>query len=413
MRSKLFYLIPALGLLMAGCSDDKAAWEQLPSGPITGADAMLTFNGDRSYGRVILDAESADRGELELDNVIPGYPSVDMDVTLKEMPDGTLAVEGKKSLKDAPEIMPSTRSDTPPFVIYDLKVSGVITTQGKARIDVVSQLTQQASGNLVGAWVPKVMLPVSAEMMKNSPVVVNIALRGNAAESASLSADMSMLAGALLTQAVGSIDFRADGNFIIGYPATVDLARALTDGIDLATGQFKALRPMSLTTGKNLVFWYKMGEMVCFTPYIPNITYQIAVDAGQNPNLNDGATQEKLEKMIAEIAAMGVDTKKMLALFDRLNDHGIPFGAGASSSDLTIVITKKMLDPVMELIAPALPELDSKLAAFLADEKNAELAALLTEKIFPRLGVKNLQEFATLWATQIEDFTITLNFSKL
>ena len=82
------------------CSDDdnKAPWEELPSGPITGADAMITFNGDRSYGSVQIKADNSSKGVINVVNVLPGYPEVTMDVDMAQQPDGSFNVTGATTL---------------------------------------------------------------------------------------------------------------------------------------------------------------------------------------------------------------------------------------------------------------------------------------------------------------------------
>lgn len=404
-------MISAVAMLFTACSDDKEAWEKLPDTPITGADAMLTFNGERSYGQVTLTPVSQTAGSIYLDNVIPGYLSVDMDVKMTEQPDGSFAIEGTKSLTTPPEMMPESRSDAS-FILYKLTAKGSVSPAGKAVIAIESKINESAAGNMTGLWHLPAMLPLTPEMMAESPVVVDIKLLGQPEKSAELSAEMSMLAGAMLYQTVGELDFNENGNLTLVYSPVLDFARLLTDGIDRTSGTFKELNPRNLSSGSNLVFWFYAKGAVHFSPYIPNIMYKIAVDNGQDPNLNDGATQEKLQAAIASLAEMGIDTEKMLTIFNGLNATGIPVPGKAADGKLTLLITKDMIDPFVELLAPALPALDARFTEFLADESNAGVAAILTEKIFPALGVKNLTELGMLWQKGVEDFTITINLRK-
>ncbi len=398
-------------MLFTSCSDDKEAWEKLPDTPITGADAYLTFNGERSYGQVTLTPFSQTEGSINLDNVIPGYLSVDMDVKMAEQPDGSFALEGSKSLTTAPEMMPGTRS-VASYIIYKLTAKGSVSPDGKATVAIESKINKPASGNMTGLWHLPAMLPLTPEMKAESPAVVDIKLLGQPEKSAELSAEISMLAGAMLYQTVGEVEFNDNGNLTVIYSPVLDFTRMLTDGIDRNAGIFKELNPRNLSSGSNLVFWFYIAGAAHFSPYIPNIMYKIAVDNGQNPNLNDGATQEKLEAAIAALAEAGIDTQKMMTFFNRLNSTGIPVHAKAADGKLTLVITKDMIDPVVDIIAPALPALDARLTEFLAENSNSEIAALLTEKIFPALGVKSLTELGILWQKGVEDFTVTINLIK-
>ena len=91
MKKSLLFIMSMAMLATFGCSDDdnKAPWEELPSGPITGADAMITFNGDRSYGSVQIKADNSSKGVINVVNVLPGYPEVTMAVDMAQQPDDT------------------------------------------------------------------------------------------------------------------------------------------------------------------------------------------------------------------------------------------------------------------------------------------------------------------------------------
>ena len=256
------------------------------------------------------------------------------------------------------------------------------------------------------------MLPVSAELMAHAPVVIEIGLKGQPEKSAELSATLSLLGGLALYNSVGALDLQENGSMVVDYSTAIDLARAMREGIDQTNGIYKAIADFKGSTGRNLVFWYSRNPFLMVTPYIPNISYKIDVDNGKNPNLNDGAVTEKLEKLLADIAAMGIDTKALMATFESLNSTGIPVVATASGTSLKLVIDKKMLDPFVGLLAPALPALDAKLKDYLADPANAAVADILTSQLFPALGITSLQDLGKLWEEGIDTFTVTINLVK-
>ena len=82
--------------LFTACSDDDDvnAWEQLPQTEISGAKANLTLNGTTlSEGSVQLTVNNATAGVLTLKNVVPGYPSIPVNVSVEEQADGSKRYE--------------------------------------------------------------------------------------------------------------------------------------------------------------------------------------------------------------------------------------------------------------------------------------------------------------------------------
>ncbi len=398
-------------MLAASCSDDKKPWEEIPSSPMTGSDAIVTFNGDRAYGVVTVDTKSESRAIVNLSNIIPGYPEITVPADMKQTGDGTFALSGSTTLSTPPVIFPMSRADAVP-AIYEMALKGTVTTAGKADIAVTSTLTQSAQGNFTGKWVPEKMLPVTAALMEHAPVVIDLAIKGQPEKSAELSATLSLLGGLALYNTLGAVDFQDNGSMVIDYSTVIDLARAMQDGIDQTNGIYKAIAGFDGSTGRNLVFWYSRGNMLLVTPYVPNISYKIDVDNGKNPNLNDGAVTEKLESLIADLAEMGIDTKALMATFESLNSTGIPVAAAVSGSSLKLVINKEMIDPFVKLLAPALPVLDAKLKNYLADPSNAAMAEIVTTQLFPALGITSLSDLPSLWQEGIETLTITINLVK-
>lgn len=370
-------------LLLANCSSEKESWEQLPSTPITGADATITFNGERSFGIVTLDAQSATTGVLTLDNVIPGYSLENVNVTLDEKTDGSFAVDGSKTLVSPPMIMPLSRSDASPIGIYELKATGVVTKEGKAFIDITTAMTAEAGNDMAGRWAPENMLPVAVPYLSHAPAVVSITLAGKPEESAELSTRLSLAAGAIIYNVIGAVELASDGNLTVEYSPEIDAEKIIAQGIDDAAGEYADLKLPKLSSAKNMIFWYAEGEMLAVSPIVPKIIYQVAVDKGENPNLNDGATTEKTEKLIADLAAKGVDTTRLLKMLDKLNATGIPMGLKHEGNNMSIIITKEMIDPIITLLSPALPS----------------------------LGIKELEELGKVWQ-EVTDFSLTLNFSR-
>ncbi len=401
----------AAAMALASCSDDKQPWEQIPSSPITGNDAVVTFNGDRSYGVVSVSTHDENKATVTLSNIVPGYPTLEIITDLAEQSDGVFTLTGVKSLVTPPVMFPLSKSDHQQ-VISNLTLKGTVTTSGKADIALTSLLTSQSQGSLTGKWIPEKMLPLSEAMTEHSPVAINITLKGQPEKSAELSASASLLGGLAFYTTVGGVEFQDDGNVLIDYSSVIDLAKAIQESVDQQNGIYKAIHDFDRSTGKNLVFWYCRSPFLMLTPYIPGISYKIDIDNGRNPNLNDGAVTEKLQKLMEELADMGIDTDKLMSTFDKLNVSGVPVIAKTSGTTLSLTVTKEMIDPFVELIAPALPALDIKLKEYLAEPANSAVAEIVTDHVFPALGISSLTRLPELWTDGIENITLTINLTR-
>lgn len=397
----------SLAIFSACNDDDKAPWQELPTGPITGADAILTFNGDRSYGTLTVDAHDAKNGSITLSNVIPGYPEVIIDVALDEQPDGSFTLKGTKKLNTPPAMLPDSRADAT-AAIYDLTAEGTVSPDGKAAVAVTSALTTKAEGRLAGTWVPARLLPLAPDAMSEAPVVVSMTGTGNPAETDKISSTLSLILGNLVYQTIKSVSFNPDGNVTATFTREADLLKMMTEGIDKTTGTYSPVAGTWETSGKNLIFWYCAGDMLMLTPYVPNILDQIMIDNGQNPNENDGAMAEIEKIFIGKLTAAGVDTNALITLFAKINKTGFPIVVAENPSGISLMLTKDMLDPIVNPLLPALTALDAKLDAMIAANPDDKTLAMITQELFPQLNIAHLSDLAGLW-NNADDITITLN----
>lgn len=407
-RTFLTILFSVSLAIFSACSDeDKAPWQELPTGPITGADAMLTFNGDRSYGTLTVDARNAQSGTITLSNVIPGYPEIIMDVALDEQPNGSFTLKGTKNLNTPPAMLPDSRTDTPSS-IYTLAAEGTVSPDGKAAVAVTSALTTKAEGKLAGTWVPAKLLPLTPEGMAGAPVVVSLPGMESSPETAKIGPTLSLILGNLVYQTIKSVSFNPDGNVIATFTREVDFLKMMSEGIDKTTGTYSSVVGTWETSGKNLMFWYCAGDMLMLTPYVPNIFDQIMIDNGQNPNENDGAMAEIEKILIEKLTAAGVDTNALISLFAKINKTGFPIVVAENPSGISLVLTKEMLDPIVTPLLPALPALDAKLDAMIASNPDDKTLAMITKELFPQLNITHLSDLTDLW-NNAGDLTITLN----
>ncbi len=368
---------------------------------------MLTFNGDRSYGTLTVDAHDAQNGSITLSNVIPGYPEVIMDVALDEQPDGSFTLKGTKKLNTPPAMLPDSRADAT-AAIYDLTAEGTVSPDGKAAVAVTSALTTKAEGRLAGTWVPARLLPLAPDAMSEAPVVVSMTGTGNPAETDKISSTLSLILGNLVYQTIKSVSFNPDGNVTATFTREADLLKMMTEGIDKTTGTYSPVAGTWETSGKNLIFWYCAGDMLMLTPYVPNILDQIMIDNGQNPNENDGAMAEIEKIFIGKLTAAGVDTNALITLFAKINKTGFPIVVAENPSGISLMLTKDMLDPIVNPLLPALTALDAKLDAMIAANPDDKTLAMITQELFPQLNIAHLSDLAGLW-NNADDITITLN----
>lgn len=135
---RLFSFLAIAGMVASCSSDDPESWTQLPKDAITteSGNLSLSVNGQTSQaGSATLAASSATQGVLTLNNAIPGYATVPVDVTMTEQNNGTFKIQGSTQLTTAPSRSEQARSDN---AFMTLEVSGNVTTDGKAMISVTA-----------------------------------------------------------------------------------------------------------------------------------------------------------------------------------------------------------------------------------------------------------------------------------
>ena len=123
--------------LFTACSDDDDvnAWEQLPQTEISGAKANLTLNGTTlSEGSVQLTVNNATAGVLTLKNVVPGYPSIPVNVSLEEQADGSFRFSGQADVNALPE--GATERNEATVALLKVTANGTITQDGTVKADI-------------------------------------------------------------------------------------------------------------------------------------------------------------------------------------------------------------------------------------------------------------------------------------
>jgi len=140
-------LVLAMGIFSA-CSDDNEneVWKELPTTPITidGTNATVTINNvESTAGSVTFKANNGESATLTLSDVIPGYPSLTMDVTMSPETDG-YTFSGSTTVNTAPQV----RSVSADPALLNVDVNGTISTNGKISVT----LTAYGVGLYLGTY---------------------------------------------------------------------------------------------------------------------------------------------------------------------------------------------------------------------------------------------------------------------
>ncbi len=440
---KLFIL--AAVLAFAACSDDEpAAWEKLPTAPISGENATLTVNGSTmGGGSAQLTATSATQGTLLLTKVLPGYDEITMDVDLAERADGTgtFDITGETELTTPPAMLTKAADE---LVIYNVSVRGYITPDGKTEVTLTSALSTEAQGELTGSWdlLTKLTTEVTADdevHLLTAPLLVTWSAQDPEQPNAELTAyRLRHFGSSLLYQFLHSVTFSNDGNITAeywngeGFNMQEDMATYLMGGfeseydddkwIDIPVAMLN-LHPDKpwLKSPKSLAYWYVKGEYLYVVPNITAILAQIGKDTGSN--VSGGL--DDIKNLLAGLGAYGIDGNALMQLVTQWMGTGIPLKyeieireSEKSENEkpeigLKLYADKEMCGPVIEALLPALPKLDELIEKLVAetpeDDPNYEMIQMLP-MLKGMLGIKNFADLDSIWKNNTNEFEISLNF---
>lgn len=411
---KLFTLLAlAATMTFAACSDsnEEAAWKQLPTEPISGENATLTVNGGSTSGSVQLTATSATQGTLLLTNVLPGYAEISMDVTLSERTDGTFDITGEKGLTTAPSMI--ARAAEP--VIFNISVSGNVTPEGKAFVNLTSALSTEAQGGLAGTWdlLGEVKLDDDGAMTTAPLWVTWSAIDPTQANAELFAMVLRSFGSPLLYQVLHSVTLSADGNITAKYwSGDVDLMTALFSGTDTdeeaKITTFVNLHENEpwLESPKNLAFWYVKGDNLYVVPNITAILAQVGEDSGSDVSGSLG----DLTGILAALGEYGIKIDALLPLVTQWMETGIPLKYVNSNGALKLYVDKEMCHPIIEALLPALPKLDEMIAKLIDENPDDQMIQMLP-MLVGMLGIQSFAALEPIWNDNTDEFEIALNFT--
>jgi len=413
MKRLFTTLALAATMTFAACSSDDgpAAWEKLPATPISGENAVLTVNGDATAGTVQLTATSATQGTLLLTNVLPGYAEISMEVTLAERADGSFDLQGETGLTTPPSMLAKADAAA---VIFRVSVSGSLTPEGKAAIDLTSALSTEAQGGLTGTWnlLNKATVDEETGGLTSAPLWVSWDAIDPAKPNAEqLAMVLSTFGSPLLYQVLHSVTFAPDGNITAQYwSGELDLMTAIFSGYEYdSEGNMKFLNLHEnepwLDSPKNLAFWYVQGDRLYV---VPNIA-AILAEAGEEGAAVD---PEALTELLGTLGEYGVKVDDLLPFVQQWMQTGIPLRYAKENGALKLYADKDQCKPVIEALLPALPKLDEAIAKLIAENPDDEMIQMLQFFLFPVLGIENFAALDPIWTSNTADFEIALHLTE-
>jgi len=412
MMKRFFTLLILAGLMMlVSCNknEESFAWKELPTAPLSGENAQFTVNGDAMPGGTAqLTATSSTEGILLLTNVLPGYGQISMDVTLSERPDGAFDIHGEKALDKGPSMLPKSNLKAP--AVFNISVEGNIAPEGKVSIDLTSELTSEAQGGLTGKWNLLTKLEMSED---GSMLTAPLWFTWNAKDKEQpngeqLAMTLRTFGSPLLCQVLNSVTFSADGNITAQYwSGELDLMTAIFGGLGEDENGNTILvntHPEEpwLESPKNMAFWYTRGEYIYI---VPNISAIIG-EAGSEGT----GSIEDLTNVLGALGDYGLKIESLLPLITKWMETGIEMKYEKTAGGLKLYADKEMCRPVIEVLLPALPELDKLIAKLIAENPDDEMIQMLP-MIFYMIGIENFAAIGPIWENNTAEFEMSLNFT--
>lgn len=394
-------------------------------GTYAGETLVLNCNGSTLEGKtVVLDASVGDKANFLLGGVLPGEP----EAVLADVPFNGNSFSGKVAT-----------------ALYDVEVSGskadkVLTLNLKAT------LNEAAQGGLAGTWNLSLQYPYTVGDMDMEtweyPRYVNpyppIRLNWTALDNSEgkknadqFSMIVSNLCSHLLPEVLQSISlansnaltasyypqpmfdwiYDMDGetwvqntdpeNAMMSWMMNALLVTPSTTPEEAPNAYIPVYERTWLSAPSGLVSWYVKGDCIYIVPDIAAIMKQIGADQGGST-----AGEFDLKALLDQLTKLGIGEDKLMALLPQIQGWmttGIPLKYKQENGVLTLYIDKEMAAPFMELLLPILPALWEKVVA-------SDTTGMINMALF-LLGLEDISDLQTIWETNTDQFTISLNFT--
>ena len=407
MKKRLIYLAAlAVSMGMISACSDKADdnWKNIPDNIITAesGDATLTVNGvPDKIGNTKLIASSKEKGTLTLTNVIPGYTTVEVPVTLKKISKEEYEFSGSENLASAPSIISLFSVDKTP--IYTVSITGRISSDSKITVDATTAVSEAAQGGIAGTWKLQDNIVTKDGAVASSPIMLKWTSK-DAQVNAKLAvlSNMAGLFGSMaLFNVLQSVTFNADGNITASY-YDGDFAMG---GMDETSGKLTATHTDWTESPKaNLAFWYTAGEYLFI---VPNVEALSDDDDASDPDAGSLDIKKVIEE-ISQLKEYGVDVTALVSELTKIMKQGFALKFTAEGDGLKIYADKSVCGNVISAIIPAAAMLDKVLPQLI--EENPELAQYVT-MIQGMFGIEKFADLENIWKAT-DEFCITMNLAK-
>ena len=410
MKKKLIYfatLALAMGMFSA-CKKDKAdeSWKEIPSTIITAesGDATLTVNGvPDKIGNVKFVANSASAGEVTLSNIIPGYNSVVVPVSMANSGKDVYKFDGRVSLSSAPAMI--QLFEVAKKSIYDITVSGEITMEGKVTLAAETAVSEAAQGGIAGTWktADQIVTDPSAGTVKSSPIMLKWTSKNEKVNKnlANLSNVGSLFGSMALFNYLQSVTFNADGNITASYyDGDFEMAPMNDAGKLTATHDDWKASPKG-----NFAFWYTAGEYIFI---VPNFEAMSDDDSADEPGETPDFDIKDMISSLKDLKEYGVDVTALVTELTKIMKQGFVLKFAAEGNGLKVYADKSICGNIITAIIPAAKMLDTVLPELIKDNPEA---AQYVQMIKGFLGIEKFADLEAIWKAT-DEFCITLSFTK-
>lgn len=405
-------LIAAASLVgFASCDGEKAddGWESIPVDLISSTSGKATFyvNDVKSDGSASVLPQSGKEAKLTMIGLIPGYSDLNMIVSLVKDNETHWSFSGKTRLSEPPSIAATLRSDMV-VGVYDLTVSGKISSDGEIEINAATEVTDFAAGNLTGSW----NIVRKCKVLGGKGPLHLTWKAGNLGLDAACT--LVNTAGAVaVADKLDQLTFCANGNITARVYENDDEEVNLKDILALRPGlegdsfTFNASHTeWEETPAANLAFWYVKDNLLYV---VPNIS---ALNEDEGGSSSSDLDLTKIFSARSALGSYGVDLTALNAALSEILTKGLAFGFDLEGNGLSIYLDKGMCDKFVTPLLPLLPVLDQIVEELAKSDDPEVLQKLATVKaVFELLGISKPSDLGTIWNNTTE-FRIELNFQK-
>lgn len=414
LRNRLIAVLAAAATLIAfaSCEGEESdkGWENIPVNLISSSSDKATFlvNGVEGGGSAAVMPQDGKVAKLTMMELIPGYSEVNMTVTLKKEDDNHWSFGGKTRLSEPPSIAATVRSDMV-IGVYDLTVSGKISSDGELEINADTEVTDFASGNLTGSW--NIVRKCKAIGGKG-PLHLTWKAGANTGVVA-LSTVVNTAGAVALADKLDQITFCQNGNVTARYYEDEDEDFDLKKLLELRPGlegdsfTFNASHSeWEESPAENLVFWYTREDKLFIVPNLSDL------NEGEGGSSSSNLDPSAILNALAALGGYGVDLNALNEVLSEIMKKGLAFGYTLEDGSLCIYVDKEMCDKVITPLLPLLPLLDKVVEELAKSDDPEVLQKLATVKaVFELLGISKPSDFENIWNSTTE-FKIELNFQK-